>query len=345
MHTMNFAQGRPLDLVALGRIAVDINPTQYHQPLYECDTFMRYVGGSPANVSVGLARLGAKVGFIGKVSGDGLGEYAVRYFAKEGIDVSNIRRCEDKSRMGLAFTEVLGDGSSSILMYRDRAADLQLEPAEVSLQYLQSAKILLVSGTALAQSPSREAALKATLLAKEAGCFIVFDIDYRAYSWRNDEEISVYYSLLAKQADIILGSREEYNLMEQKILGEHCSDAKSAEYWLGQQAKIVIIKHGKDGSMVFTKEGDAYRVRPMPIKLLKSFGGGDAYAASLLYGLLNGWALEESLTYASVAAAKLVASKACSEDMPRLAELTAFVQESRAAHGELVEKLVESEGV
>ena len=127
--------------------------------------------------------------------------------------------------------------------------------------------------------------------------------------------------------------------MEEKILGNGLDDEKRAVYWLEQQAKMIIIKHGKEGSLAFARGGESYRVKPLPIKLLKAFGGGDAYAAALLYGLLHEWLLSESLTYASVAAAKLVASNACASDMPTLMELKDLVSEGRAAHGELVEML------
>ena len=64
-------------------------------------------------------------------------------------------------------------------MYRDGIADLMLEPQEVDEEYIASAKALLISGTALAQSPSREAALKAVLIAKKTDTRVIFDIDYR----------------------------------------------------------------------------------------------------------------------------------------------------------------------
>ena len=72
-HTMGeiaFDEKRKMDMVLLGRAAIDLNPTDYYRPLSESTTFKKYLGGSPANIAVGLARLKKKIGFIGAVSDD-----------------------------------------------------------------------------------------------------------------------------------------------------------------------------------------------------------------------------------------------------------------------------------
>ena len=70
-------------------------------------------------------------------------------------------------------------------MYRNCIADLQLHPHDIDEEYIKNTKALLISGTSLAASPSREAALKAVMLAKRFGTKVIFDVDYRSYSWKN----------------------------------------------------------------------------------------------------------------------------------------------------------------
>ena len=82
-------------------------------------------------------------------------------------------------------------------MYRDNVADFCMAPEDIDEKYIASAKAIVISGTALAQSPSREACLKAMMLAKKNNVRIVFDIDYREYTWKSKDEIAVYYSLVA----------------------------------------------------------------------------------------------------------------------------------------------------
>ena len=214
MRYVEFDETRPMDLILLGRVAIDFNPSEDEPfgPLENVRTFKKYVGGSPANIAVGVTRHGLKAGFLGKVSDDKFGKFVVDFFNKEGIDTSHITKCTNGEKLGLTFTEMLSEKESSILMYRNCIADLQLSVDDIDEDYIKQSKAILISGTALAESPSREAALKAVMLAKKNDTKIIFDIDYREYNWKSEDEISIYYSMVAREADIIMGSREEFDL-------------------------------------------------------------------------------------------------------------------------------------
>lgn len=335
MKYIEFDNSKEFDLILLGRVAVDLNPVDYYCPLNESTTFKRYLGGSPANIAVGLARLGKKCGFFARVSDDQLGTFVTDYFDNEGIDTSHIKRCENGEKIGLTFTEIKSETESSIVMYRNEAADLKLDVADIDEDYINKAKAILISGTALAESPSREAALKAVALAKKNGVPVIFDIDYRAYNWKNSDEIAIYYSSVAREADIILGSREEYDLTE-KFIKVGMTDKETAAYWHSQNAKIVIIKHGKEGSTAYTNDGESYSIKPFPVKLLKSFGGGDGYASAFLYGIFEGWEIIDALEFGSASAAMLVASHACSQDMPTVDAVKEFIKKEKEEYGEMI---------
>lgn len=335
MKYIEFDENRKIDIVPIGRIAIDFNPVDINRTLAESTTFKKYLGGSPANIAVGMARLGKKIGFIGKVSDDRFGEFVTNYYNKEGIDTSHVFKAQNGESLGLTFTEILSPTESSILMYRNGIADLELNVDEIDEEYIKDTKAIIISGTALCKSPSREAALKALELAKLNKTVVIFDIDYRSYTWNNKDEIALYYSMVGKNSDIIMGSREEFDLME-SITSKGSSDEESAKRWLGFGNKIVVIKHGKEGSTAYTDDGNSYRIKSFPVKLLKSFGGGDAYASSLLYGLLEGWEMMDALEFGSAAAAMLVASHACSEDMPTVEEIKEFIKKSKEEYGEMV---------
>lgn len=338
MKYIEFDETRPLDVIPIGRIAIDFNPTDMNRPLSESCNFNKYVGGSPANIAVGLARLGKKVGFIGKVSDDQHGDYVVNYFKNDGIDTSNIVRAKNGEKIGLTFTEIKSPTESSILMYRDGVADLMLEPDEVNEDYIKSAKALVISGTALSQSPSREAVLKAMMLAKKNGTVVIFDIDYRPYTWKNKDEISVYYSIVAENSDIILGSREEYDLTE-AIMGVCKTDEESAKRWHSHGAKIVIIKHGKDGSTAYTNDGKSYSIKPFPVKAMKGFGGGDGYASAFIRCLLEGWDVIDALEFGTASASMLISAHSCSAAMPSVEAVEKFIKEEKELYGEMVARV------
>ncbi len=344
MNYITFDQNREYDLVLLGRVAIDFNPAYNDQvkeefkPLKKVHMFEKYLGGSPANIAVGVNKHGLKTGFIAKVSDDQFGDFVTDYFDEAGIDTSQITRCEHGEKLGLTFTEMLSSSESSILMYRNCIADLQLSVDDINEDYIKNSKALLISGTALAQSPSREAAIKAVMLAKRNDTKIIFDIDYRAYNWNNDDELSIYYSIVAKEADIIMGSREEFDLTE-KLIKQGMTDEESAAYWQGYHAKIVVIKHGMKGSTAYTCDGESYSIKPFPVQARKGFGGGDGYAAGFLYGLFNGWEIIDCLEFGSAEASMMVRSNNCSDDLPTEEQVRSFIAEEKELYGEMVARV------
>ncbi|MDE6941295.1 MAG: 5-dehydro-2-deoxygluconokinase, partial [Lachnospiraceae bacterium] len=143
MRYIELDETRPLDLVLLGRVAIDFNPAYNEQvkeefkPLKEVRMFEKFVGGSPANIAVGVTRHGLRAGFIAKVSDDQFGEFVVDYFKEQGIDTSSISKCTNGEKLGLTFTEMLSPKESSILMYRNCIADLQLHVDDIHEEYLR----------------------------------------------------------------------------------------------------------------------------------------------------------------------------------------------------------------
>ena len=338
MNYITFDMTKPLDFIPIGRIAIDFNPTDMYMPLSESSNFNKYVGGSPANIAVGLARLGCKVGFCGCVSNDQFGDFVVDYFDNEGIDTSQITRAKNGECLGLTFTEILSKDESSILMYRDNVADFCMAPEDIKEEYIASAKAIVISGTALAKSPSREACLKAMMLAKKNNVRIIFDIDYREYTRTSKDEIAVYYSLVAQNADIIMGSREEFDLTE-GIVGVKDSDPESAKYWQSFGASICVIKHGKEGSTAYTNDGRFYSIKPFPAVKLKGFGGGDGYGSSFLYSLLQGKEIIECLEFGSASASILISAHSCSDAMPSAKQVEDFIRKSKEEYGEMVARV------
>lgn len=329
MAVAAFDQTKPMDIVLVGRAAIDFNPNELNRTLDKVETFTKYVGGSPANIAVGMAKLGKKAGFIGAVSNDPFGTFVVDYFNERNIDTSNIVKAKNGESLGLTFTEISSPTDSQILMYRNGVADLQIAPEDVSEDYVKNSKCLLISGTALSASPSREACFMAIRYAKKHGVTVIFDIDYRAYTWKSKAEISIYYSLVGRMSDIIIGSREEFELTEMLPENSGVRDHEIAEKYMAYGSKIVIIKHGKKGSIAYSTGKKAFKVDSYNIKLLKSFGGGDAYGSAFIYGLLEGWELPEALRFATAHAAMVVASHSCSNAMRTADAIAAFIKEHK----------------
>ncbi|MBD0381788.1 5-dehydro-2-deoxygluconokinase [Paenibacillus sedimenti] len=333
MSYLQLPEGKELDFVAIGRLCIDLNANEINRPMEETMTFTKYVGGSPANICIGMSRLGMKTGFIGKVANDQMGRFIVSYLERNGIDTTNVVTDRTGAVTGLAFTEIKSPTDCSILMYRERVADLLLETGEVLEEVVAKTKVLLISGTALAKSPSREAVFLTLDYAKKHGAKIIFDLDYRPYTWTSNEETAIYYNLAAEKCDVIIGTREEFDMMEQFEKGQR-DDRTTASKWFSYQAEIVIIKHGKEGSIAYTQDGESHTASSFPAKVIKTFGAGDSYAAGFIYGLMNGWTVEKSMEFGSAAAAIVVSSHSCSDAMPTAEQVRDYMV--RCNNGEIV---------
>ncbi|KYD03767.1 5-dehydro-2-deoxygluconokinase [Bacillus atrophaeus] len=318
-----FNEDKDFDIVAIGRACIDLNAVEYNRPMEETMTFSKYVGGSPANIAIGSSKLGLKAGFIGKIPDDQHGRFIESYMRNTGIDTTQMIVDQEGHKAGLAFTEIKSPEECSILMYRDDVADLYLKPSEVDEAYIAKAKMLLVSGTALAKSPSREAVLKAVNLAKKHQVKVVFELDYRPYTWKSTEETSVYYTLIAEQSDIVIGTRDEFDMMENRIGG---SNGESVKYLFEHSADLVVIKHGVEGSYAYSKSGEVFRAKAYKTNVLKTFGAGDSYASAFIYGLVSGKDIETALKYGSASASIVVSKHSSSEAMPTVAEIEQLVE-------------------
>lgn len=326
MNPLNFDKEKPLDLISVGRLCVDLNANETHRPMEETKTFTKYVGGSPANITIGMSRLGKATGFIGKVSDDQMGRFILNYLEENRIDTSQVVTDQTGAVTGLAFTEIKSPTDCSILMYRDNVADLKLSPSEVSEDAIKQSKVLLVSGTALAKSPSREAVFLALTYARKHGVVVFFDLDYRPYSWVSQEETSIYYQLAAEKCDVILGTREEFDMMESFDVEAKSHDKTTAGKWFHHHAQIVVIKHGKDGSFAHTGDGNIFQGKAFPAKVVKTFGAGDAYGSAFIYGLMEGWDIDKAMEFASASAAIVVSSHSSSDAMPTAEQVHQFIE-------------------
>lgn len=245
-----FDDSKKYDVIAVGRACIDLNAVEYNRPMEETMTFSKYVGGSPANIAIGTAKLGLKVGFVGKIPDDQHGRFIEQYMRNVGVDTSEMIVDKDGHKTGLAFTEIKSPDECSILMYRDQVADLYLQTDEINEDYIKNTKALVISGTALSQSPSREAILKTVQLARQHDVKIVFELDYRPYTWKTTEETAVYYQLVAEQANIVIGTRDEFDMLENHVGGENAATVTAL---FGHTPELIVIKHGVEGSYAYTK--------------------------------------------------------------------------------------------
>jgi len=326
VNELVFDPAKPYDIIAFGRACVDIYPNDINCPLEDVGSFSFFIGGSPANTAAGTAKLGLKTGFVTKVADDKTSRIIFKKFKEYGIDTSEIKMDASGTTTQIAIAEVASPKDSTIIFYRNGVSDINLLPSEVNEAYIASAKLLHISGTALSASPSREAVLLALAYASKHGVKISMDIDYRPFCWKSPQEVAVYYSIAAEKCDLIIGTREEFNAMEYVVAPGNTDDIKTAQRCFAGSSKIVLVKHGKEGSFAYTKSGVKVKGGIFDIPVVNTRGAGDSFAAGFLFGAIRGLDLETCLKYAAGTSSIVVSKNDCSEAMPYLDELERFME-------------------
>lgn len=325
MNHLQFDMSKPRDVVALGRSGVDLFPDQFG-PMNQVISFSKYVGGSPANTAVQMAKMGIDVGFISKVSQDHFGQYVKYYMDSQGVDTSHMTDVSDPNiRHSLAVAEQPVKGSVNYFFYRKDIADLHLSIEDIDEQYIAQFKALLISGTSLCQSPAREAVLIAIEYARRNNVRVIFDPDHRDIAWNTLDEAGLYYWLAATKSDLIFGTREELDIVERLYQPGNTDDAKTAKLLLQYAPSMVCIKHGEDGSNVYMKDGTILHGNIYPAHVYKVLGAGDSFAGAFISRIVQDRPVEEALQYGAASASLTISGKACSASMPVLAQVEEFM--------------------
>ncbi|WP_294150296.1 5-dehydro-2-deoxygluconokinase [uncultured Clostridium sp.] len=326
MDRILFDRSKPRDLVAIGRSGVDLYPEQF-APMEKVVSFTKHVGGSPTNTAVQAAKMGLDTAFIGNISGDKFGSYVKYYLEQEGIDTSGMTvEQEQNIRQSLAVAEQREKGKIEYFFYRQDPADLHLKMDAVKESFISQFKVLLVSGSSLCASPAREAVLLAVEYAKRNNVTVVFDPDYRREGWYSEEETSLYYHMAAGLADIIVSTREEFDILEKIVNPGNKDDRISAETYLGRGVRMVCMKRGEDGAAAYTQDGDVYQGAVMPAHVYKTLGAGDSFCGTLIAKLIEGGTIPEALKFAAAAASITISGKSCSDSMPDKARLQSYME-------------------
>jgi len=307
-----------MEVTILGRIGYDLYSEEPHVPLPRVRRFSRYLGGSSANMAVGLARLGARVGMVSCLGDDSLSEFLIEFLQGEKVDTSHVHRAPGYLP-SLCLTEVSPPDRFPQVFYRHDAVDTMLRVTEEDLSYIAARRMFVTNGTSLCASPSRESTYLALERAKRAGCRVVFDVDYRAMSWLSAAAAGQAVRLALPFIDVLIGNQPELRL----VAGEE--NLQRATETLGERVPLLVSKLGEQGTRAW-QGGESVFLPPYSVEVVSTIGAGDGFASGFLYALLAGKPVAECLHYGNAAAAIVVSRLSCSEAMPALAEVEAMVR-------------------
>jgi len=332
-----------LDLIAIGRVSVDLYGQQLGSSLEDVSTFAKAVGGCPANVAIGAARLGLKSALISRVGDEPMGRFVREQLTREGVDARSVG--VDAQRLtSLVLLSVRDDHTFPLIFYRDNCADSALCEDDIDEGFVASSRAILVTGTHFSIPAAARAQHKAIDVARAHGGRVILDIDYRPNLWgigghgagenryaRSARVTNALASVLP-DCDLIVGTEEELHVaagLEDTL--------EAVRHVRALSTAVIVCKRGASGCIVFAGRiphvlEDGIVASGMDVEVYNVLGAGDAFLAGFLRGYLRDEPHEVSARFANACGALAVSRLLCSSEFPTLTELNHYLSNGSAHH-------------
>ncbi|WP_256752523.1 5-dehydro-2-deoxygluconokinase [Mesorhizobium sp. Mes31] len=331
------AKHTPLDVITIGRASVDLYGQQIGSRLEDITSFAKSVGGCPANISVGTARLGLQSALLTRVGDEQMGRFIREQLTREGVNVDGLKT--DKERLtALVLLSVEDEGVSPMIFYRSDCADMALAPEDIDEAFIASARSIVVTGTHFSRPNSDAAQRKAIRIIKAKGGKVVFDIDYRPNLWGlaghaegferyvKSDRVSAQLKTVLPDCDLIVGTEEEI------MIASGADDCLSALKTIRSlSSATIVLKRGAMGCIVYDGPisddlEDGVVGKGFPIEIYNVLGAGDAFMSGFLRGWLGGESLATAATWANACGAFAVSRLLCAPEYPTFEELQFFLK-------------------
>ncbi|OWM79492.1 hypothetical protein CDL15_Pgr022904 [Punica granatum] len=316
-------------VVCFGEMLIDFVPTVAGVSLAEAPAFEKAPGGAPANVAVGVARLGGSSAFIGKVGDDEFGRMLANILKQNNVDNSGMR-FDHHARTALAFVTLRADGEREFLFFRNPSADMLLQESELDVDLIKKAAIFHFGSISLIEEPCRSAHLAAMKIAKSSGCVLSYDPNLRLPLWPSPEFAREEIMSIWDQADVIKINEEEITFLTG---GDDPNDDSVVQNKLFHpNLKLLIVTEGSQGCRYYTQDFKG-RVPGVKAKPVDTTGAGDAFVGGILYRLaadLNLYKdekkLRDALFFANVCGVVTVMKRGAIPALPTKDAILKFIE-------------------
>lgn len=331
----------PLDLVAIGRVSVDLYGQQLGSRLEDVATFAKGVGGCPANVAIGAARLGLKSALITRVGDEPMGRFVREQLEREGVDTRAVHL--DRERLTpLVLLSVRDRDTFPLIFYRENCADSALSAADIDAGLIASARAVLVTGTHFSMAAGARAQRRAIEIARAHGGKVVLDVDYRPSLWgigghsagasryARSARVTEALAAVLPECDLIVGTEEELH-----IAAGREDTLEAVRHIRERSGAVIVAKRGAQGCVVFAgriaeRIERALVVPGMDVEVYNVLGAGDAFLAGFLLGYLRDQPHEKSARYGNACGALAVSRLLCSSEFPSRIELDHYLDHGSA---------------
>lgn len=271
----------------------------------------RRAGGSAANFSAAVSRLGFGSGFLGRVGDDSFGRFLVEEFKKDGVEISQLQ-VDEEAATGFVLVLVTSEGERTMFGFRGANSRFSLEGVDPS--YLGRLKALHISGYALLEGPQRVAAQKLLKLARREGILVSLDVGITPA-----RRIAPRLRSILRFVDLLF-----LNELEASLLMGAKSPRLAAKLAHKAGAKTVVLKLGGKGCLVITPQAEGHHPS-FPVKIKDTTGAGDAFDAGFVVGLIQGWDVEEAARFANAVGALSATKVGARTALPTARKVKAFL--------------------
>ena len=318
-----FEKLRKNNFLVIGRAGLDLYADPPGTEIEDAEKFSAALGGSAANIAVALSKQGCKAALLTAVSYDAIGRFTLKALLSYGVYTRFVMSVGGQARNSLAVVETRAENCQSVI-YRNDAADFKVTEADVGNIDFNAFAAVIITGTSLAQEPSRSATFKALHMARNAGLLLVIDIDYRPYSWTSKAEAQIVCLEAANMCDIIVANDEEF-----AVLAGSKEGLALAEELSRKPGRVVIYKRGEKGCTTFA-EDTHFDTPVFSVTALKPTGAGDGFMGGFISGLVAGVSLPEAVRRGAATAAIVVTRVGCAPAMPDAVDVLSFMQHAQA---------------
>ena len=314
--------------IVFGRAGMDMFADPIGTKSELAENFKSDLGGSSANICAGLCKLGSKASLVTSVSDDAVGRFCINRLKYYGVGTEYVKSVAGEFRTSLAIYESCIDNFQNVI-YRNGAADFEVKPSKMDQVDYSRFTALITAGTVFAGQPSRDATFRAFENARAQGIPVIFDIDYRPYSWPSPQVASEVLSRAGEESDMIVGNDEEFGFMA----GGIDKGLNKARDLASEGNRLIIYKMGEEGAItLYNKE--EIKTGVFPTQAVKPNGAGDSFMAGLLSSLASGYDLKNSVIRGSACASIVVSLPGCAPAMPDLNEVLDFMKTNNINKGD-----------
>ena len=330
---------KTLDIICLGRAAVDLYGQQIGSTLEEMGSFAKYLGGSSANIAYGCSKLGLKSAMLSRVGDEHMGRFVRNELASVGVDVSHV--ITDKERLtALVILGIQDKETFPLIFYRNDCADMAVDIKDFSAEFIASSKALLITGTHFSTANTYNTSMKAIEYAKASDTKVIIDIDYRPVLWGltglgdgesrfiPSDDVSQHMQTILPYCDVVVGTEEEIH-----ITGGSEDTITALKQIRKLSSSIIVLKLGPLGCTVISSDipdssANFEVIKGNKVDILNVLGAGDAFMSGFLRGYLRNVNLEKSANYANASGALVVSRHGCAPAIPSENELFYYLENS-----------------